>query len=121
MTRDPATRGMAAIGLTVSAASVVAPRLFLRTFGLPPEQATPAATLGWRLFAVRTAALSVLAAGGNPTARDLFLPVQALDQLSWWTAHRRGDLPLRTAATAAAASGAIIALDLRRRVRGPHA
>lgn len=113
----PETRGMAAIGLSVSLAATLAPGLLFRTFGLsdPPSGA---ARLGWRLFAVRTAAISVLAANGNTTARDLFLPVQALDQVSWWWGWSRGEIPLRTAAMAAAASGAIIGLDLRRRRNG---
>lgn len=111
---DRYTRGMATIGGTVAVATAIAPRRFLALFGLG-HQATGAALLGWRLFAVRTAAISALAARGNAVARDLFLPVQVLDQATWWWGYRRGELPLRTAAMAAAASGAIIALDLRRR------
>ncbi len=111
------TLGMSAIAVGVAVASTATPRLFLRTFGLDPAtEATGAALLGWRLFAVRTATLGVLAARGNPTARDAFLPVQLMDQATWWWGYRRGELPLRTAAMAAAASGAIIALDLRRRL-----
>lgn len=113
---DRRTAGMAAIGATVSVSSTVAPRTFFRLFGLPAEQATPGAVLGWRLMAVRTAAISALAARGNETARDLFLPVQLADQAAWWTAYARGDLPRRTTVMAAAASGAIIALDLARRL-----
>lgn len=114
-TVDRHTRGMAAIGATVSVAATVAPRTFFAVFGLPPRDATGGARLGWRLMAVRTAAISVLAAGGNTTARDLFLPVQLADQATWWWGHARGELPLRTTAMAATASGAIIALDLLRR------
>lgn len=112
---DPKTKAMAAIGGTVSVASTVAPRQFLRLFGLPASEATGASTLGWRLMAVRTASISLLAARGNPTARDLFLPVQVMDQAAWWWGYRNGELPLRTAALAATASAAIIALDLSRR------
>ncbi len=108
---------MAAIGLSVSIASAIAPGLFFRTFGIS-EPPSGAAKLGWRLFAVRTATLSVLAASGNPTARDAFLPVQVLDQATWWWGWSRGEIPLRTAALAATASGAIIALDLNRRRNG---
>lgn len=107
---------MAAIALAVAASATLAPRPFLRLFGLGPEEATGAALLGWRLFAVRTAGIGVLAARGNPTARDAFLPVQVLDQACWWWGHRRGELPLRTALLAATASGAIIGLDLYRRL-----
>ena len=111
---EPQTRAMAGIGLAVAVAAVVAPRTFLRAFGIadPPSGAT---LLGWRLFAARTATLSVLAARGSRTARDAFLPVQLMDQAAWWWGHSRGELPLRTAAMATSASGAIIALDLSRR------
>ena len=107
-------RGMAAIGLAVSVGSAAAPKRFLQLFGVVHED-TGAGRLGWRLFAVRTAAISVLAARGDRTAQELFLPVQLADQAAWWWGYRRGELPLRTAALASLASGAIIALDLRRR------
>jgi len=116
---DPHTNAMAAIGAGVSVASTVAPRLFFRAFGLPHEQATPGAILGWRLMAARTATISALAAAGNTTARDVFLPIQILDQAAWWWAASRGELPRRTAVMAATASGAIIALDLARRRTDP--
>lgn len=112
---DPGTRVMAAIGGTVAIASTLAPKLFLRLFGLGDEEATGAALLGWRLMAVRTASISVLAARGDSTGRDLFLPVQLMDQAAWWWGYRQHQLPLRTAIMAATASGAIITLDLRRR------
>lgn len=44
--------------------------------------------------------------------------VQMLDQLAWWELHRRGALRLGGVAVAATLSGAIIGLDLRRRLRG---
>lgn len=109
---------MAAVGGIVAVSSTVAPKRFLRLFGLAEDQATGAAILGWRLMAVRTASISVLAAGGNTAARDLFLPVQIMDQASWWWGYRRGQLPLRTAVLAASASGVIVALDLGRRASG---
>ena len=112
---DARTAGMAAIGGAVAIGSAVAPRVFLRAFGVPEAEVTGAAVLGWRLMAVRTAALSALAARGDPTARDLFLPVQVLDQAAWWWGHRQGEVRLRTAALAAVASGVIVALDLSRR------
>lgn len=103
---------MAAVGTSVSLMSVLAPRLLTRILGLPPEQVTPAAVFGLRLFAARTIALCALAVGGNETARSLFLPIQALDQLAWWDMYRRGDIPLRSALTAGLISGAIIVLGL---------
>lgn len=123
MTREavePQTRAMAAIGLGVAAASALAPTLFHRTFGLA-EEPTGSSRLGWRLFAVRTASLSVLAARGDATARDAFLPVQLMDQAAWWWGHRRGELPLRTTLMASVASGAIIALDVHRRATNADA
>ena len=109
---------MAAIAGAVAVASTVAPERLMTLFGLPAGEATGAAVLGWRLMAVRTASISVLAARGDSAARDVFLPVQLMDQAAWWWGYRQGQLPLRTAALAAAASGAIIALDLTRRASG---
>jgi len=111
---EPETRGMAAIGLSVSVAAALLPGTFFRTFGIA-EPPSGAAQLGWRLFAVRTATISVLAANGNRTARDAFLPVQLMDQATWWWGYSRREIPFRTAAFATVASGAIIALDLKRR------
>lgn len=112
---DPQTNAMAAIGGAVSIATAFAPKRLFRVFGLADREATGAAVLGWRLFAVRTATISALAAAGSTTARDVFLPVQVMDQMAWWWGYRRGELPLRTAAMAAAASGAIVVLDVKRR------
>lgn len=112
---DARITGMALIGGSVAAATMIAPTRFLQIFGLDEDEATGAALLGWRLMAIRTASISILAARGNHTAQDLFLPIQVMDQAAWWWGYRRGQLPLRTAALAACASGAIIALDLNRR------
>lgn len=113
---DPNTRAMAAIGGTVSVLTAIAPRTFLRPFGIPPEEVTGAAAFGWRLFAVRTAYLSALAARGDTTARDAFLPIQILDQAVFWHAYAQRSVPRRAPVLAAVTSGAIIALDLRRRL-----
>ena len=106
---------MAAIAVGVAVASTAAPGPFLRLFG--SEQLSPAALLAWRLVAARNLAISVRALRGDTSARDLFLPAQALDQLAWWQLFASGRLGLRAAAMASSASGAIIALDLRRRLR----
>ena len=106
---------MAAIGATVAAASAVAPVQFLRVFGIERREVTGAAVFGWRLFAVRTAYISGMALRGNETAREAFLPVQLLDQAVFWHAFARRSVPRRAAVLAAAASGAIIALDRVRR------
>lgn len=113
---DRSTQGMAAIGGGVALASALSPKSFLRIFGIPPEDVTGAASFGWRLFAVRTAWLSAMALRGNTTARDAFLPVQVLDQAVFWQAYRAHSVPRRAALMAAATSGVIIALDLRRRL-----
>jgi hypothetical protein len=105
---------MAAIGGAVSLAAALAPRRFLSVFGVADHD-NGAGRLAWRLFAVRTATISVLAARGDETAQGMFLPVQLMDQAAWWWGYRRGEVPLRTAGLAAAASGAIIALDVTRR------
>jgi len=64
--------------------SALAPKRFLRLSGLPDEEATGAAILGWRVMAVPAASISLLAASGDPAARDLFMPVQVMDQAAWW-------------------------------------
>lgn len=112
---DRDARAMAAIGATVAAVSALAPRPFLRAFGIAPAEVTGAAAFGWRLFAVRTAALSALAWRGDPTARGLFGPVQLADQAVFWHAYATRSIPRRAAVTASATSAAIIALDVRRR------
>jgi len=35
-----------------------------------------------------------VAAGGNGTARDTFLPAQVLDQATWWWGYSRREIPL---------------------------
>jgi hypothetical protein len=110
---------MAAVGATVAAGTGLAPRQFLRLFGIDPSEVTGAAAFGRRLFAVRTAYLSALAARGNATAQDAFLPVQVLDQAVFWHAFATRSVPRRAALMASAASAAIIALDAVRRRSGP--
>jgi hypothetical protein len=112
---DLEARGMAAIGGTVALASAARPRAFLRMFGIAPREVTGAAAFGWRLFAVRTAYLSVIAWRGDATARAAFLPIQMLDQVVFWHAFAERSVPRRAALLAAATSGAIVALDVRRR------
>jgi hypothetical protein len=111
---DPA-KGMAAIALTVAAGSAASPRAFLRPFGIDGAEVTGAAAFGWRLFAVRTAYLGARAWRGDEAARAAFLPVQLADQAVFWHAFATRSVPRRAAVMAAAASGAIIALDGRRR------
>lgn len=113
--RDAHAKGMAAIGGTVAAGSALSPRLFLKIFGIDESEVTGAARFGWRLFAVRTAYISALAVRGDSTARAAFLPVQLLDQAVFWHAFADRSVPRRASVMAAAASGVIIALDLRRR------
>lgn len=106
---------MALIGGSVSVASALAPRSFLRLFGVRGDDVTGAAVFGWRLFAGRTAMLSVLAWRGDPTARALFGPIQALDQIVFWEAFRTRAIPRPGAVLAAAVSAVIVALDQVRR------
>ncbi len=115
MTGEDAARGMAAVTGTVALGSAVSPRTFLRPFGIAAEDVTGSAALGWRLFAVRTAFLGARAARGDEAARAAFLPIQALDQVVFWHAFATRSVPRRAALGAAAASGAIVALDLLRR------
>ncbi|MFA4929879.1 MAG: hypothetical protein WC558_15290 [Patulibacter sp.] len=112
---ERAARGMAVIGLTVAAGAALSPRRFLAPFGIDPHDVTGSAALGWRLFAVRTAYLGQRALRGDAGARDMFLPVQVLDQAVFWHAFASRSVPRRAPVLAATASGAIIALDLLRR------
>ena len=112
---DGKTKTMAAVGGSVAAASAVSPRLFLRAFGIPAAEVTGAAAFGWRLFAVRTAYISALAAHGDATARSSFLPIQMLDQAVFWHAYATRSVPKRAALLASATSGLIIAADIARR------
>ena len=111
--------GMATIGGRRGDGSAVAPRTFLGLFGIPGDEVTGTAAFGWRLFAVRTGLISVLAWRGDETAQRVFLPVQILDQAVFWHAFATRVLgPRRASLLAAATSGAIIALDLARRRSG---
>ncbi len=115
MPRDdvsPRVLAMAGLATAVGGVSVGAPRTLLRILGVAPEQATPAAQLGLRLFATRNLAVSALAVRGDATAQAMFLPVQCLDQLAWWELHRRGALSRRTTLTCTAISGLIIGLGV---------
>jgi len=112
---DRAAQGMTAIAATVALASALSPKPFLRVFGIPPEEVNGVAVFRWRLFAVRTAFLAWLAARGNRTARESFLPIQILDQAVFWQVFATRSVPRRASLMAAAASGVIIALDLWRR------
>lgn len=114
---ETTARGMSAIGLAVATGAGLAPRQFLRLFGVPDDEVTGAATFGWRLFAVRTAYLGALAMKGDEAARRAFLPIQILDQAVFWHAFARRSVPRPAPLLAAAASGVIIALDLERRQR----
>jgi hypothetical protein len=111
-------QAMVTIAATVALASTLSPRLFLRAFGIAPGEVNGVAVFGWRLFAVRTAFLAFLAARGNQTAREAFLPIQILDQAVFWQAFVTRSVPRRASLMAAAASGVIIALDLMRRSGG---
>jgi hypothetical protein len=108
---------MATIAALVAVGAAVAPVPFMRIFGIGAEQLTPSALLAWRLVAARNTMIAARAAQGDEAARDLFLPVQILDQIAWWQLHRGGHLARRPTLMAAAASGLIIALDLRRRLK----
>jgi hypothetical protein len=117
---ERAARGMIAIAGTVAFASAFSPRLFLSAFGIRPQDVNGVALFGWRLFAVRTGFLAMLAWRGNETAREAFLPIQILDQAVFWQAFATRSVPRRASLMAAAASGVIIALDLwRRSAAGP--
>ena len=118
MDHETLRRGEAAIALTVAALFTASPRLALKPFGVPDDEVTGVAVLGWRLFAVRTATIGAAAWRGDPSARRAFLPVQVADQAVFAAALRRGEVAPRTAGLAMATSAVIIALDVVARWRG---
>jgi hypothetical protein len=67
----------AGIATVVGASAIVSPRLLLRPFGIDPGEVTGAASLGWRLFGVRTLATGAAAAAGDLTARASILPIRS--------------------------------------------
>ena len=91
----------------------------LSLFGVESGEVTGAASFGWRLFGVRTVAISAAALAGSRVAREAFLPVQLADQLVFAHALRSRSVAPRTAGMAIATSAAIIALDLAARLRVP--
>lgn len=103
-----AWRSASGLALAVGASASVAPRPLLRVFGVPADQVTPAAELGWRLFGIRTAVIAVAALRGAPLARRAILPVQVLDQAVFVHALTSGGVPRRTTLLAMATSGALI-------------
>lgn len=108
----------AGIAAVVGASAIVSPRLLLRPFGIDPGEVTGPASLGWRLFGVRTLATGAAAAAGDPTARASILPIQVADQLVFASALRSGSVPARAASLAIATSGVIIAAELAARLLG---
>ncbi|PTL58277.1 hypothetical protein [Paraconexibacter algicola] len=111
------TRINAAVALAVAAGVTFAPTPFLRLFGIDAAEVTGAARFGWRLFAVRNVWVAVRALQGDPSATGAFLPVQLMDQVVFWQAYRARSVPRRAPLMAAATSGLIIALELRRTAR----
>lgn len=110
-----ARSAMLAIGGGVGVAAALGPDLLVRAFGVPADSLTPAGRLGWRLFAARNLYLTARAVTGDHAAEDAFGPLQALDQVVFWGALAKGELPRRTCVLAIATSGAIVALDQVRR------
>lgn len=115
LTSQQARTAMLAIGGTVGVAAAVAPDLLLRLFGLPRDALTPAGRLGWRLFAARNIYLTAQALRGDESAANAFGPVQALDQVVFWGAFAKNDLPRPTSLLAIGTSGIIVGLDQVRR------
>lgn len=112
---DRATKTMAGIAGTVAIGSAFAPRSFLRLFGVAPDEVTGATRLGFGLFATRNAYIAVQALRDDPAAKAAFLPLQALDQIVFWRAYATRSIPRPGALLAISVSGAIVAVDLRRR------
>jgi hypothetical protein len=112
---DRATTTMAGIAGAVALGSALVPRHFLRLFGVAPEEVTGATRLGFGLFATRNAYVAMNALRDDPAAKAAFLPLQALDQVVFWHAYATRSIPRPGALLAISVSGAIVAIDLRRR------
>lgn len=112
---DRATLALAAMAGPVSVASLAAPGRLLRLFGVPADELTGATSLGWRLFGVRTGWVVVQSLRGDASATAAYLPLQVADQFVFWQAFATRSVPRRTSVLAAATSGVLVALDLRRR------
>jgi hypothetical protein len=100
--------GAAATGVGLAAA--LAPGRTTAAFGLPPPDGS--ATLAWRMFGIRTAAVGLGMAAGSVDARRLLLPVQALDQAAFLVAGLSGAVPRRSAVRLCATSGVLVVLGL---------
>lgn len=112
---DATSRAMLAIGGTVGVAALVSPTTLQRLFAVPAEDIRGPGQLGWRLFGARNVYLTWRALGGHPDGLAAYGPLQALDQAVFWDAFARRSVPRVTSSLAIAASGAIVALDVRRR------
>ena len=111
-------RTTAGIALAVGIGAALAPARLLQVYGVDPDEMGGPGALGWRLFAVRNLAVGLAAMGGNRTARDMILPVQAADQLVFAHAYRSAAVPRAAALGAMATSGVIVALELAARRQG---
>ncbi len=111
-------RGFGAIGWSIGAFAALAPRAFLRVYGMRDRDITGTAEFGWRLFGVRNLVISTAALRGDASARAAFLPVQIADQAVFAHALVTGSVPRRSALLAMGTSGAIIALDVAARRAG---
>ncbi len=109
------SRANAGIAMVVGVGALLSPRALLGVFGVRPREVTGAGAFGWRLFGTRNIVLATSALRGHGAARDIFLPVQVLDQLVFRHAYRTGAVPKGGAIFAIGISGLIIVLDLLRR------
>lgn len=106
---------MIALGGSVGIAAALAPTFLQRSFGIAADDVTGSNKVGWRLFATRNLYLTARAMKGDPTAIQAFGHLQSLDQVVFWHAFAKRSVPRRTAVLAAAASAAIVGLDIHRR------
>lgn len=104
-------RTAGAIALAVGVSSALSPTTFLRPFGIAPAAVTAPATMGWRMFGVRTALIGGAVVAGDDRARAIVIPVQLADQVAFGLAGREADMPRRAVRLAQATSLVLIGLS----------
>lgn len=112
-------RANAVVALAVATGALLSPETLVRAYGVDGKEMTGIGAFGWRLFAMRNVALGVSVLRGSAAARDMFLPIQILDQAVFAHAYRSGSVPKPAAIGAMVTSAVIIGLDLVRRSRAP--
>src|SRR3954447_5419098 len=112
MTSDQTHRLVAGIESAIGLGAIVAPEKLVALYGVPAGELTGIGAFGMRLFGIRNLAVGLANFGGNQTARDFTLAIQAPDLAMFVHAFRSGYVPRQAAAGAIATAGLVTALSL---------